>query len=256
MQIFELRYPGTWIDGLQNGHQIQTMLYPLQEDLADAAIGLALFTEARARPPSGLGWMRRQSAVRVISEQMESALPQNLPFDQRFAALDSIRDNADLRAKRQEWAAGILPDGYERRLMAIHARTVVFALDDIDRKLEVLAEMSGVPEVAAAHGRYLAALPNVRDVRNSAHHTEDRLRGLKTGGKPITLQPISNRLIHAPGGAIVVSSFIDNRFGFTSADGHYREVEVTADSVTFAQRAIQESINAFSWRGPARSIPD
>ena len=257
MQVFALRYPGTWINGLQNSHEAGVLLSLLEHHLADASLGLGLFEEALARPRSTPGWMRRQSTVQAIQRAMESQLPPNLTPEQRFAALDDIRETADLQARQQEWAAGILPDSYERQLLSIHAHTVAYALDDIDKKLGVLAGMSGVPgEVSAARDKYLAALPYLRQVRDSAHHTEDRARGLGSFDRPITLQPISNTFINAPGGSAIVLNFLNgNKLGYTSADGNLRELEITANSVAAAQVAIQGTLNAFSWRGPARGVP-
>lgn len=51
VRIFELRYPGTWIEGLQSekvAFQASNLLSALETDLADAAVALELFEQAQA----------------------------------------------------------------------------------------------------------------------------------------------------------------------------------------------------------------
>jgi hypothetical protein len=258
MEVFELRYPGTWLDGLADGdgHQVQSLLFLLEGHLAEAALGLTFFEQARSRPRDKLSGTRRSEAVRSVVTQMERQLAGNLTAEQRFEAMTGLNDAADLQVRRQEWAAGVIPDTYLDRLPFFYAHAVLFALDGIGKILAVLADMSGLPAgVAAASSAYEAALPDLVSVRNSAHHTEDRARGLKNGARPITLQPVNNQMIDAPNGVLVLSSLNGNRLGYTAADGHHREIEMSTASVKAAQAAIQQVLDALSWRGPARTVP-
>ena len=71
-----------------------------------------------------------------------------------------------------------------------------------------------------------------------------------------TLKPLSNELIHAPdGGVLVVDSLNDNRLGGTLADGSFGEVEVSPQSVGTAQHFVQRVLDAFEWRGPTMHLP-
>jgi len=256
VQVFEIRWPGTWLDGTPSRDQVEPLLYQLENQLTDASVGLALFEEARSRPWPKPGWMRRQATAQVIAQAMESQLPGNLTPEQRFAAQRDIPDAADLEARRQEWAAGHMPEKYERRLPFIHAHTVVYALDSIGKVLRILAAINGVPAaVKAAHDAYLAALPDLIHVRNSAHHTEDRARGIDRRGHPIALQPVNNQMFNAPNGLLGLSNLNGNILGYTANDGHYREIEISTKSVAAAQTAIQQTLDALSWRGPVRTVP-
>jgi hypothetical protein len=163
---------------------------------------------------------------------------------------------ADLQARRQEWAAGHMPDDYQHRLPYIHAHTVVYALDSIGKTLDKLAEISGIPPaVTAAQDYFRMALPNLVHVRDSAHHIEDRAQGLDKRGRPLVLQPVNNRMFNAPNGFLGLSNLNGNKLGYTASDGHYREIEISANSVQAAQAAIQQTIDALSWRGPAHTVP-
>lgn len=52
MQVFELHYPGTWLDGVPN--EVRMLLTQLELHLADAAVSLALF-DAAPRPGAKQG---------------------------------------------------------------------------------------------------------------------------------------------------------------------------------------------------------
>ena len=171
MQVFELHYPGTWLDGVPDGRQVYLLLLQLKGHLADAAVGLALFegacaTRQRRSKPGG---MQRQAAVQATVRAMEAQLSVNLTARQRIETSSDIYDGADLQVRRQEWASGPMPERYESRLPFIHAHTVLYALDAIGKILNVLAELSGLPAaIIAARDGYQTALPDVVHVRNSA----------------------------------------------------------------------------------------
>jgi hypothetical protein len=201
MEVFELRYPGTWLEGNpEEMSTVEVLLTQLESQLADATIGLELFTEAwntqLTRIPN---WKQRQARRRQIAKAMERQLPHELSREQRWEAEKEINFfSADLQARREQWAAGLLPDSYEHRLPLIHAHTVVYALDAIGKILDILAKMELPPGVTDARNGYRSALPHLVAVRDSAHHTEDRARGLGRNQKPLDLQPMNNGSINAP----------------------------------------------------------
>jgi hypothetical protein len=200
--------------------------------------------------------MRRMAATEAITRAMQSELSPDLTREQVSAALRDIPAAADLQARRQEWAAGQLPESYKHRLPFIHAHTVLYALDNIGKSLGRLTEIDGLPAaVTVARDDYQASLPDLVDVRDSAHHTEDRARGLDRRGRPLILQPVYNRLANAPGGFIGLSNLNGNKLGYTTSSGRYCEIEISAKSVEAGQVAVQHVLDALSWRGPTRSVP-
>lgn len=258
MDIFELRYPGTWLDNQSDDHHVMILLRELETHLADASVGLALFQQAqgrpRARPHERAA--QRQARVQALQRVLESQIPATLVPQQRFEAIRDTHESADLQARREQWAAGQVPGDYENRLFFIYAHTVLFALENISKTLSVLTDRMPVPAgVGAARDGYAQALPDLVHVRDTAHHIEDRARGLDRNRNPLVLQPVNNGSINAPGGAVVLSSLCDDRLGYTASDGSLREVEISAQSVAAAQTAIQQSLDAFSWRGPSQTIP-
>lgn len=261
MYVFPLRHPGTWLRGLDSdlAHSTQSLLDVLERHLADAAVGLAMFEEARARP-----WTMpdrddaRYARRRAIEESLEATLSPELSPEERWQRQGDIRDEAEFALKREEWAAGRVPDAYVSRLDFVHAHTVLYALDGVSKGLAALAGTPGLPApVAAASAAFDDALPSLVEIRNSAHHAEDRARRRNKRGGPIDLKPVSNSTIEAPGGGVLIlSSLNNNRLGYTLSSGHYEEVEISANSVAAAQTTIQQAFDGFTWEGPPRTVPD
>jgi hypothetical protein len=95
-------------------------------------------------------------------------------------------------------------------------------------------------------------MPEVRRVRNSVQHVEDRARGLGPSGKPLDLKPVDNRAINAPGGGVLILNMLNgSRYGSTVADGRYAEVDVTSQSLLAVRDAIQKVLNSLAWKEPA-----
>jgi hypothetical protein len=154
-------------------------------------------------------------------------------------------------------APGSPPRSYLHRVPLIHAHTVLYALDAIDKMLGVLARTSGLPAgITAARATLSAALPDLTAIRDSAHYLEDRARGLDRRSTPLPLQPISKQMISAPaGGVLALANLNGAKLGYAIADGRYAEIEISAVSVAAAQASIQEAIDACTWRGHPRTEP-
>jgi hypothetical protein len=123
--------------------------------------------------------------------------------------------------------------------------------------LKVLSDESDAPfDVAVQVESFYRAFPSLIGVRDTAHHPEDRGRGLGKRGKQLKLQPVDNQLVKAPsGGVLMLDCLNGNRYGCTMADGHYGEVEVSEQNLTIVQNCIQAVLNAFSWKGSRRHTP-
>ena len=204
MQTFPLRYPGNTLDPdalPQNSYfQVNNLLRLLELHLIDAAIGLHLFG-------------RRQ----LVSDLWSS--------DEVEHVRGCAHGHADV--------------AYSYRLACIHAHAVLYALDGIQKALNKLAEVPGVPaRVAEVRDAYQETLPSVVPVRNSAHHREDRVMGVGSGNRRLD---VSNLWIPDKLGPTTL--------GYTLGDGSYSEIEISRESVALAWAAVQYAIEAFPWLG-------
>lgn len=113
MRVFELIYPGTWLQGLRDdvAREAQTLLYVVESHLADAAIGLAMFEEVRARPFSRPDWNEASEQVRRLVERgmeveqhwQRQAEGKPLTPAERWEADERARFDAQRLLARAQW---------------------------------------------------------------------------------------------------------------------------------------------------------
>jgi len=128
-----------------------------------------------------------------------------------------------------------------------HARSFLYCLDNFAKLLEVMTKELHAPAALDSAFRVLeAGFPNLVAIRNSAHHMEDRSRGLKTGGKPIF--PKTEEAIE--GGRLrilMVDGLMGTNYSCTMADGELGQVDVSGRSLKVLQQVFQEVLDGFDW---------
>lgn len=256
MYIVPVRYPGTWLEFTPEdaGRDAESLLRTMTAGLAEAAISLGWFEAERSAPTDHSAEWEASSELRREALEMVRARLGGDPFGG-----DWERENAEAEEVALRLAAerGMVPRGYRNRTVFMHARTFLYALDSIAKALGVLGKMTGVPAgVADALRDWDAMFPTVKAVRDSAHHMEDRARGLGRGEKPLNLKPMNNHIVSGGGTALILDSLFNSRYGTTTASGDFEEIDVTADSLAAAQRVVQSALDAFTWRGPSRLEPN
>jgi hypothetical protein len=257
MHVFEITVPGSRLDYPDRRwcFDIEGMLYGLQSQFFDANVALNLFQERRGLP---MDHGRRENWETEVARraQLTEEVQRELGCALTYETATQIYEEASLRMKRERWRQGQVPDALDRPIVFIYARAFLFALDNFDRFLAVLAKQPNVPgSLAGLSASIGTTFPHLRGVRNSTHHLEDRARGLGSGGKPIALQPVSTPEIHAPGGALITNSLMGDRYSCTMDDGHLGEVEVTPESMETLRQLLQSVLDAFTWSGPRQHLP-
>ncbi|HEY1059493.1 MAG TPA: hypothetical protein VGE55_12255 [Limnobacter sp.] len=259
MYVFEVTTPGTWLDHDDRdwAWRIEGQLRSLQSHFFEANAALNLFASTQSIRPSFASremWerdsQRRSEIQRVVEQELGSKMSREI--------WEEISFETDVRFKREKWANGVIPREFERNLPFIYARAFLYALDAFDKFLGVLAKEPGVPpNIAKLHEQIAKYFPDLRGVRNTSQHLEDRSRGLGAGRnpQPLELKPVSNKLIDAPGGALVLNCLNGSKYGSTMADGHYGEVEVSPESMQRLQSVLYDILQSFKWRGPKHNAP-
>jgi hypothetical protein len=258
MFVFEIVTPGTWLDYDDRdwSWKIQNQLRSLESQFFEANAALNLFVNAQSIRPSFAdrdNWERdsqRRSEIRCAIEQERGGF-------RSHEDLDEIHFETEVRFKREKWSNGGVPREFENNLPFIYARAFLYALDSFDKFLGVLAKEENVPEhVATFHAQIAEAFPNLRGVRNTAQHLEDRARGLGAGQTSLELKPITNSLINAPGGGVLVLNCLSgSRYGSSMSDGHYGEIDVSPESMQRLQQILEEVLHSFKWRGSKQHAP-
>ena len=260
MFVFEVVTPGTWLDYEDRdwAWKIQNLLRSLESQFFEANSALNLFLSAQSTRPSfadGASWerdsQRRSEISRAVEQERGGAFSRE--------NWDEISFEAEVRFKREKWSNGGVPREFEHNLPFIYARAFLYALDAFEKFLCVLAKEEGVPEqVARLHTQMGDEFPNLRGVRNSVQHLEDRARGLGAGRnpQPLDLKPVTNNMINAPGGGVLVlNSLNGTRYGSTMADGHFGEVDVSPKSMERLLVILDEVLRSFRWRGSRQHAP-
>ena len=289
MYIFEITKPGTWLDydDREWSYKIVKILTSLEKQFYEANLALNMFNRAKEQwEASRLQYdemeqcesykadSRRRSEIR---QEIESKLEN----PHAHSSLDEIDLQTEIQFKREQWHSGRMPSVFgDNEQASMHARAFLYALDSFGKFFEVLKDSPGIPEqITELHKRLGEAFPDLREVRNTSQHMEDRSRGLGKGRnpKPLELKPIDNFLYHigkADGssalkngitmtGTIISSSqgfmalncLIGTEYGNTMADGNYGKVDVSPESMVSLREIFQETLDSFNWIGSKSHLP-
>lgn len=261
MSVFELVVPGTWLDYEDRdwAWEVGGLLDNLQSHFFDANLALDLFARSQqsrvARSMSRDMWKRDiqlRREIRIVIEQEREQ--QGLSTSEDW---EELHHQTEVRFKHEKWKGGVMPREFEHRIPFMYAQAFLYALDGFDKFLGVLAKTEGVPkEIGTFHLKMADLFPDLRGVRNSTQHLEDRFRYLGAYGKPLVLQPIDNQMVKAPAGALILNSLNGSKYGSTMADGHYGEVDVSPESMTALQGLLNDVLRLFCWRGPRQHRPN
>jgi len=171
----------------------------------------------------------------------------------------TIRELVEIELKREKWDSGVYPRSYEHQIIFIYAKTFVFALDMMGKLLNILCEeyKNNLPKgVFDQKDTFFKLLPQLKDVRDSLQHQEDRGRGLDKKGQPLDIKPgLKGNIYIAGTKSLVLNNLNGNKFGTTINDGQFVEIEISDQTMIIAQQCIQGIIDSFSWEGPASLKP-
>lgn len=259
MYIFEVTTPGTWLDDPDRdwAWKVEGLLRALHAHFYEANAALNMFQQAQAQQSSRVTreqWQADADRRGQIRRHVEA----ELGFDFTPESWNRISHESEVRFKREKWNSGHVPHELQFKVPFISARAFVYALDGFDKFLSVLAAEPRVPaNLSLLSDKMRATFPDLRGVRNTTQHLEDRSRGLGAGRnpEPMTLHPVENGFISAAGGALVLNALNGDRFGCTMSDGRYGEVEVSAQSLQALCALLHEVLNSFRWKGPVQHAP-
>lgn len=248
MYIFELNYPGTWLNFHDDemGFEIERVISSIQDTIVEAAISLSMFESCNARSVDHHSeWERDAEIRRQIDEQIRADAG-----DRYYQEYDKYRAISEKKVRERKAELGIVPRSYLHKIPFIHAHTFVYAVDSFGKHLDELKTYENAPkEVFQCVDEFNRLLPSVRKIRNSALHIEDRCRGYgpqweKRKGKKMELQ-----------GFLGLSNLEGNCLSYTIDDGSYQRVEISENVLDILVRLANHLLSGFSWRGPEKIEP-
>lgn len=213
----------------------------------DANVALNHFVESRNRPhtTSREMWESDLARQQELTEEIIKELGGYKP---------DIGFEARLRLKHEKWSQGIPPQTFELRTKFMYARSFLYALDNFERFLGMMSVATDAPAgLGEIHLEIAKAFPNLREVRNTQHHLEDRFLGIGARKKPLELKHSENTLFS--GKMLALTNLNGSKFGSTMADGHYGEVDVSVESMETLQHILTAVLNSFVWDGREMHYP-
>lgn len=258
MEIFEFTVPGERLDYQDADfcRAIECQLEFLKGLFYEANISCYQFEMARDSFRRRPDMMRSKNRFDRI-EALHKGVKAEVEEAGEVWSDEDLRSYVDLAYKRERWGQGNLPSEYPYFILLMYAKSFVYALDCFEKILGLLAKVEGVPdELEAVHDDFLVDFKSLKSVRDSAHHPEDRIRGLKRKTKKIDIKAVDNGAIIAPaGGILAVNILIDNRIGGTAANGELSEVVVCRETVERLLYYLERINGVFTWTGTERHFP-
>lgn len=257
--IFDIIKPDTWLysEDRDWAWNIEGLLRSLEGQFFEANLALNMFLNTISRDISIMSreqWEADTKRKAEIRKEIESKFDNSYDHNN----WDEIRFQTEVAFKREQWQAGRIPREFEHNQAFMHARAFLYALDSFDKFLNVLKRTENVPaKIKEMHKEFGDSFPDLRGVRNSSQHMEDRSRGLGSGRnpKPLELKSVDNQLVKADDGALVLNSLNGTKYGNTMADRHYGEVDVSPQSMEVLSSIFQEILDSFQWKGQKSYLP-
>jgi hypothetical protein len=252
--ILEITKPGSWLEHLDDktkNNELRKLIDQLIQNFYEANTCLNLYLQqvdnshnTSIETENGL----RQKAF----EEFQKTEINNLSYKEK-----NFQQNVYI--KKYLWRNGIPPRTLQGNKIFIYARMYMFSIDNFSKILNVLVNRSYEPPVILDDilKDFNKLFPDIRGVRNSAHHLEDiiRLKGkIKNKIVPIELKPVDNLGIR--GVALITNSLINNKYGQTMANGEYGEVEVSIETFSELRSLLQKIIDSYKWEGQQEHLPN
>lgn len=263
MIIVEWSKPGIWIDGLEreDAWRISNQIRSLEDAVLEANVSLNIFNQsAESHQPIESAELEFETR-RNISREVEAELFPNGMMPMKMAGEDFTTEYdkrsalVESEVRHRMWQRGFLPKTLLHKPPFIFAKAFIHALDLFDKFLEDIAKDPSAPKgIKTIHENYCKAIPDLRGVRNSIQHAEDRSKG-EHRGKKIDLKKVDTSKISIEGVALVNLGLSGNRFGTTMANGDYGAVDVSVQTIDIMRNALLDVYAAFEWRGREQLFP-
>ena len=261
MYIVELTFPGQQLQSSDKewATKMERLLNYLADNLVEAAIALFEYENDKQHPKSKHPTDRNEEEW-TQDREMIANFTRNILAGRDERSLtrdeaDDIRERARMGLYRTRWASGsLLPRDYTMRYGFIYAKMYIFALDNIGKLLNVLEREPGAPSsIVGISDAYYHDLAPLKDVRDSAHHMEDRARGLGKNQKPVDRSPNDSLF----GNGMALNNMVGNLYSTLLSNGRSGEVEIGTYNLSLATATVQAVIKSFDWLGtPTNYFPN
>jgi hypothetical protein len=269
MAKFVELHRGYWIDGADQTTSLELMSLcsVIADCVTDAMLALYMFERDMPESDKRVRHQRRQRYAQLEAIRRQELAAEGFPDGDEPADIGErelqraqlLHQQAARDVMRACWDAGELPRVLAIKVPSLHAQTFTKALARLSRALRVLekiAPASSAPAIKAAYVAFETDFPEVKPLRDSLEHAEDRRRGRDRRGDRVPAVPFENDFAEGGANLLVGESLIGRRYGGTADDGTHAEIEVSDATVEAARVAAQAAFDALPWKpGPRQFDP-
>lgn len=260
MFVAELRWGGTWLDGLDEDDRRAacSLLQVLGHAVGDSAISLELFCRA-------------QDADAILDDEIVARSDENRRhLMSRYQSLRAQMEEsgwqvpeeawelAALSVQREYYSAGRWPMDYVTAAPLLHGKSFMYSLERVRTTLRSMSKQSWAPAaIGPIYERFEAAFPDLKGLRDSCAHPEDRQLQRDQKGRRIRSKAVDNSFAEVGPGILwaVPGMHGSSTMHGTMASGHLGELAVTEETLRTALTIVQEVIDSFEWSGPVKWAP-
>ncbi len=251
MYIAEFLIPGMGIKNVdENLTKASIELIDCLERLVyEANVALNLFEKVKCEPQSDRLGSGNERRVEIYKEIVMKSISDGL-------SPEAIRMQVEHIYKNERWATGAVPFHFPRMNALICAKSFVYALDSFEKVLAVLMRLEGAPpDLRNSIQMISEAFPDLRSLRDTSHHIEDRLRKLDRKGRSIELKESDIGIISSAGGVLVLNTVNGDTYCATLEDGTVGAIDINQESLNKLVAVFERALASFSWIGEPRHCP-
>lgn len=141
-----------------------------------------------------------------------------------------------------------IPKIKSRRKPFIFSHYFLYSADTFSKLLNIFCHENHLNDILK---NFNNKFPMLSDIRNSAQHLEDRIRGYKKNSKKINLKPINNGYIECENSVILsLGNLFGNKLSYTTANGDNEEFEISQRTLTEFVKILNTIKNSISLSVP------
>lgn len=246
MYVFDLNYPGRWLElgDKKRETELTNLLSVLESKIVSTEISLTLFEKNMAIPSNRQAELNTESELRNQIEN-ELNIEHGYHLKSNYQKLDF-----EIKLRRKKAELGFVPCSYINATCHFYANSFVNSVDSFGRILEVIASNNELPDtVKECWNNFEQLLPTVREIRNSAMHIEDRVRGF--GDYKMKRKNIKMDIK----GSFSLGTLFNNTLVCTVADGSEKNIVISKDILYILVDITNDLLRCFEWSGDPHISP-
>ena len=240
---YRLIYPSSFLNLGEDKKNMEMYLLinSLEDELLSVVVSLNLYQGT-------LGKFGNDSNIMERCAEIKEEVRSELSLKYGTEAMFTHREEFDEIVRARVMKHNIVPRNFIHKEPFLHAHSTLFHTEMFGKTLKIIMDDDDTPdEIRNSWHRYQKSFPGISDLRDSAAHKEDRIRG-KSGKR-------KKKKIVPKGGYLSVGNLMGDELEYTNHHGELNKLSISKTTVRTLNSIAQDVINSFSWRvGPFPTI--